>query len=65
LPFPAALVASTSDPYMDIPAARSLARRWGAVFVNAGDCGHINVDSGHGPWPEGRELLTSFMSQVS
>jgi hypothetical protein len=25
--------------------------------VDAGQAGHINVDSGHGPWPEGLGIL--------
>ena len=53
LPFPAALVASSDDPYCAIERARFLAGEWGAKFIEAGNAGHINVASGHGPWPEG------------
>ena len=33
--------------------ARELAEAWGAEFVDAGDSGHLNSESGHGPWPDG------------
>jgi predicted alpha/beta hydrolase family esterase len=29
-----------------------------------GSAGHINVDSGHGPWPKGRALLHGLVQQV-
>jgi predicted alpha/beta hydrolase family esterase len=60
LPFHSVLVASENDPYMPIEIAPRLARSWGAEFVNAGRQGHINVASGHGPWPAGERLLESF-----
>ena len=61
LPFPAIVVASTDDPYCDIAFARDCARIWGARFVDAGAAGHINTDSGHGPWPAGLALLQSLV----
>lgn len=57
LPFPAIVVASETDPFCTLERARSFADAWGADFVNLGDAGHINTDSGHGPWPEALELL--------
>lgn len=57
LPFPALLVASRNDPYADIDHAWETARIWGANFHDAGDLGHINVESGIGRWREGRALL--------
>lgn len=57
LPFPATVVASRNDPYMSYPAAARLAQRWGATLVDLGRAGHVNVESGHGPWPEGLTLL--------
>lgn len=57
LGFPALLVASENDPWMSLVRARSWALRWGAELVNAGVVGHINVASGHGPWPQGISLL--------
>ena len=58
LPFPAIVVASTNDPYVSLDRAREYADAWGAALVVLEGAGHINVASGHGPWPEGYELLT-------
>lgn len=60
LPFPSILVASEDDMFMDLARAQQLAEAWGSRFVNAGPVGHLNADSGHGPWPAGRELLASL-----
>lgn len=57
LPFPTIVVASETDPFCTLERARSFADAWGADFVNLGDAGHINTDSGHGPWPMAKELL--------
>jgi uncharacterized protein len=65
LPFPALLVASTTDPYCTIERATTFAADWGATFVNAGDAGHINTASGHGPWPDGAMRLGTFLKQIS
>ena len=64
LPFPAVLVGSASDPYADPAFARVLADDIGARFIDAGDAGHINVDSGHGPWPEGSLAFAHFISKL-
>ena len=57
LGFPAILVASSNDPWLDLTKARRLARQWRAHFVDAGACGHINAASGLGHWPLGKVLL--------
>jgi uncharacterized protein len=57
LPFPSILVGSENDPYMTLKVARDLALALGSRFVNAGLVGHINIDSGHGPWPQGEVLF--------
>ncbi|GGZ08699.1 RBBP9/YdeN family alpha/beta hydrolase [Novosphingobium colocasiae] len=57
LPFPSILVGSRNDPWINFDAARMLARRWGSAFVDAGDAGHINAESGHHRWLNGRALL--------
>jgi predicted alpha/beta hydrolase family esterase len=64
LPFPAVVVGSNSDPYSDPPFARHLAEDIGAQFIDAGDAGHINVDSGHGPWPEGSLAFAHFVAKL-
>lgn len=45
------VVASDTDPWMKTASARRWAQRWGSHFVNLGDAGHVNVESGHGPLP--------------
>ena len=64
LPFPSHLIASTNDPYCAPARAREFAIAWNATFVDAGDIGHINVDSGHGPWPEGLLRFAKFMKEL-
>jgi uncharacterized protein len=57
LRFPSIVVASSDDPYVSVERAQSFARAWGSRFVVIEGAGHINTDSGHGDWPEGRQLL--------
>lgn len=64
LPFPALVVASRDDPYVEIERAEAFARGWGARFVDLGRAGHINVASGHGPWIKGRTLLADLIDEV-
>jgi predicted alpha/beta hydrolase family esterase len=64
LPFPSVLVASRSDPFCDYDEAETLAQRWGSELVDAGDAGHLNVASGHGPWPEGLLRLAAFLKSL-
>jgi hypothetical protein len=61
LPFPSLLVASRNDPYSPYEAAEAKARAWGASLHDAGESGHIDADSGHGPWPEGAMRLAGFV----
>lgn len=62
---PSVVVASRNDPYVSLARARSYADGWGSAFIDAGHAGHINVASGHGPWPEGRRLLSTFVSDIA
>lgn len=59
LGFPAQLLASANDPYASLDFARALATRWEAEFVHLGEAGHVNVGSGHGPWPQGLARLVA------
>ena len=61
LPFPSRLVASRNDPWMGFLTAQSLARRWGSLFVDAGEVGHINADSNLGKWSFGRQQLAALL----
>jgi predicted alpha/beta hydrolase family esterase len=65
LPFPTLVVASQNDPYVEITQARAFAHGWGARFVDAGRAGHINVESGHGHWPTGLELLRELVDETT
>jgi predicted alpha/beta hydrolase family esterase len=64
IPFHSHLIASSNDPYCSIPAAEALAASWGATFANAGEAGHINSESGHGPWPEGLMSFGGFLARL-
>lgn len=57
LPYPSFLVASLDDPWMSFERAMDWSARWGSRLVSLGRAGHINVDSGFGPWPQGPKLL--------
>lgn len=61
LPFRSIVVGSHNDPYMSLARAREFAFAWGADFVDAGRAGHINVESGFGPWPDGERLLAELV----
>ncbi len=64
LPFPSMLVASSNDPYCSIDRAVEMATCWGSDFHLAGQAGHINTASGHGPWPEGLLMFTRLMQRL-
>jgi len=59
------VIASENDPCMAFSQARRLAVLWKSVLLNAGAAGHINVASGHGPWPIGMALLCGFMRDLA
>jgi predicted alpha/beta hydrolase family esterase len=65
LPFPSIVVASTNDEFVSIERARAFAQAWGSRFVEIGDAGHINGDSGFGEWPEGERMLEDFCAELS
>lgn len=56
LPVPAKIVFSRNDPWMRPERSVDLARAWQADTVDMDLAGHINVASGHGPWPIGKRL---------
>lgn len=60
LSFPSIVVASQNDPWVTLDRAAYFAESWGSKLVNIGNAGHINVASGHGPWPIGLELLRTL-----
>jgi len=64
LPFPSTLIASHTDPYCTTTRAEELAAAWGSELLDIGDAGHINVDSGHGPWPDGLIRFGWFLRRL-
>lgn len=64
LPFPSLLVVSSNDPFCSIERAVDMATCWGSELHIAGNAGHINVASGHGPWPEGLLMFTRLMQRL-
>jgi predicted alpha/beta hydrolase family esterase len=64
LPFPSMVIASTTDPLVTPERAQGFAADWGSDFKLAGDAGHINVASGHGPWPEGLLMFSELMRRL-
>lgn len=64
LPFPSVVVHSNSDPYCQVPRALAFAAAWGAETADAGDAGHLNAASGHGPWPEGLMRLAGLLKTL-
>lgn len=64
LPFPAVLVASRTDPHCAYERAEDFSYSWGAALSDAGDAGHINTASGHGPWPEGLMRFAGFLKAI-
>lgn len=64
LPFPSVLVVSDNDPTCAPARAHEFASAWGAATAEAGEAGHLNTESGHGPWPEGLLRLASFLKSL-
>lgn len=64
LPFPSITVGSNNDPFCELAVAEDLAAAWGSLFINAGEAGHINTESGYGPWPEGTMTFAHFVARL-
>jgi predicted alpha/beta hydrolase family esterase len=60
LPCPSTLIYSRSDPWMSASDARYYGQRWGSQLVDAGEAGHINPESGYGPWPLARQWINQM-----
>ncbi|MBV8045697.1 MAG: alpha/beta hydrolase [Paludibacterium sp.] len=61
LPCPGVLVASHNDPLLRFSRAEYWAEAWGCRLADIGEAGHVNVESGHGPWPHGLRLLSELV----
>lgn len=64
LPFPSMTIASRNDPFCAYEVAEEIAASWGSLFIDAGEAGHLNSDSGYGPWPEGSMAFAQFLSRL-
>ncbi|GEO83199.1 MULTISPECIES: RBBP9/YdeN family alpha/beta hydrolase [Alphaproteobacteria] len=64
LPFPSVTIASRNDPFGAFEHADDIAHAWGSLLIDAGESGHINGESGHGPWPEGTMVFAQFLSSL-
>ena len=64
LPFPSFLVASRTDPYCSYAFAEELARDWRSLLIDAGDAGHLDAGSRHGPWPEGLLVFSRLLRNL-
>ena len=64
LAVPSCMVASDNDPWMSAARAQAWALRWGSSWINLGNAGHINVDSGHGPFPLAREWAAGALNRL-
>ena len=64
LPFPSVVIASRNDPFCAFEKAEEMAADWGSLFMDAGESGHLNEESGHGPWPEGLMVFARFMARL-
>jgi uncharacterized protein len=52
------ILASRNDPWLAYERAAELAASWGLVLHDVGAAGHINPDSGFGPWPLSLQLAS-------
>lgn len=64
LPFPSLLIASRTDRFCAYERAEDFGFAWGSALVDAGDAGHLNSASGHGPWPEGLMRFAGFLQML-
>jgi predicted alpha/beta hydrolase family esterase len=64
LPFPSITIASRNDHFCSFEVAEDMAASWGSLFIDAGASGHLNGESGHGPWPEGLMVFSKFMNNL-
>ena len=64
LGFPGLMLASSNDPTCDLDKAEAWARDWDVRFGNAGEAGHFEAESGHGPWPEGLMAFAKFTQSL-
>lgn len=65
LDMPSIIVASQTDPCLEFGKAKNWAEKLGSRFVDLGDAGHINAESGFGAWQQGFDLFGTFKRDVA
>ncbi|MCB6185040.1 alpha/beta hydrolase [Leeia sp. TBRC 13508] len=65
IPVPTHVIASTNDPFCQLDRAKTFAKHWEASLTILPDAFHINAESGHQTWNEGKVLLYRFTEEVS
>jgi predicted alpha/beta hydrolase family esterase len=63
LQVPSVIVASDNDSHLSLERARELGALWGSRVEVMQGAGHINTASGHGKWPEGKQLFDDFLAE--
>lgn len=63
LDVPGLVLASRDDPWMSEAAAQAWAGRWQLDLQSIGAAGHINAESGFGPWPDLLQRLADWQAQ--
>lgn len=61
LPFPSVMIASSNDPFISLDRAHGLAQFWGSHFVDIGEAGHVNAETGLGEWRQGQQWLDRLL----
>lgn len=64
LPFATKLIGSSNDVYCSIERAQEIGAAWGADVSIVANAGHLNTESGHGPWPEGLLTFGTFLRKL-
>jgi len=65
LPIPTTVIASQNDPWMSAASALRWAGRWGSSFSNLGAVGHINSESGFGPFPLAKRWVEAARARAA
>jgi len=65
LAIPSTLIASQNDPWMSAANAQRWAGRWGSSFSNLGPVGHINAESGFGPFPLAKRWVEAAKARAA
>ena len=63
LPFRSIVAASRNDPLGRFDRVAGMAREWGGTLVDLGEVGHLNPDSGFGPWPQAETFIAELAAR--